>query len=89
MTKIVTARRPFLAVVAGKTIRVAPGDLFRADDPLLVGRADKFRPAEIRSTVPVAAEDRSIDVTSAGRSLVSRVRGSGGRFVRTGPSTAT
>lgn len=86
--EILSARRPFVAVVAGKTIRVNRGDLFAADDPVVGPRREKFESPKVRSTVPldVTVPVAEVEVTrTSGGGLLQRVRGPGGRFQPTKP----
>lgn len=86
--EIVSARRPFVAVVAGRTVRVNRGDLFAANDPVVGPRRDKFEAPKIRSTVPldVTVPVAEVEITrTASGGLLQRLRGPGGKFLGTTP----
>lgn len=50
MTDLVQARRPFVARLAGIRVLVRAGDLYSANDPLVIAFADKFRAPKVHTT---------------------------------------
>ncbi len=54
-----------VALPGGGSIAVHVGDLFPADDPIIVGREAHFAPLHVRSSRHVVAPARAAETTSA------------------------